>query len=80
MEEESGSQIGVKGGVGGGVGRLVLVDLWSWVLCLLCWCVGGGGGGVVGPGTLGRGMGSGWWSGVLEGVDGGLSIGGVVCV
>ena len=36
MEEESGSQIGVKGGVGGGVGRFVLVGLRSWVLCLLC--------------------------------------------
>ena len=40
VEEESGSQIGVKGGVGGGVGRLVWVDLWPWVLCLL-WGVSG---------------------------------------
>ena len=40
MEEESCSQIGVKGGVGGGVGRLVLVDVWSWVICLLCCVLG----------------------------------------
>ena len=35
MEEESGSQMGVNSGVGGGVGRLVLVGLGSWVLCCL---------------------------------------------
>ena len=45
MEEESGSQMGVNSGVGGGVGRLVPVGLGSWVLCcLVCglrvvWCV-----------------------------------------
>jgi len=46
VEEESGSQIGVKGGVGGGVGRFLLVDLCG--VCVVgvgggvwvCWLVG----------------------------------------